>query len=147
MEAKVTWQKKMSFVGKAADSGYTLPLDTVVEQGGDNSGFRPMELILLGLAGCTAMDVISILEKKRQVVTGFEVRGNGERSETHPKVFTHIVVEYVVTGVNVDPAAVARAVELSETKYCSAYGMLSKAVDIEHKITILQEESPEMSKK
>ncbi len=141
MEAKVTWQKKMAFTGKAAGSGFSLPLDTLVEQGGDNSGFRPMELILLGLAACTAMDVISILEKKRQVVTGFEVRANGERSEAHPKVFTHILVEYVVTGVNVDPAAVARSVELSETKYCSAYGMLSKAVDIEHKITVLEQEN------
>ncbi len=141
MEAKVTWQKKMSFVGKAASSGFALPLDTVVEQGGDDSGFRPMELILLGLAGCTAMDVISILEKKRQQVTGFEVRANGERSETHPKVFTHIVVEYVVTGANIDPAAVARAVELSEMKYCSAYGMLSKTVNIEHQITIKETES------
>ncbi len=141
MEAKVTWQKKMSFVGKAAGSGFTLPLDTVVEQGGDNAGFRPMELILLGLAACTAMDVISILEKKRQQVTGFEVQAHGERAETHPKVFTHIIVEYVVTGVNIDPAAVARSVDLSETKYCSAYGMLSKTVNIEHTITILEAEN------
>ncbi len=137
MEANVTWHKKMSFEGKAAGSGFRLPLDTKAEQGGEDSGFRPMELILLGLAGCTAMDVISILEKKRQQVTAFEVRADGERSETHPKVFTHIVVEYLVTGTNIDPAAVARAVELSETKYCSAYGMLSKTVNIEHKITIL----------
>ncbi len=141
MDAKVTWQKKMSFVGKAAGSGFTLPLDTVEEQGGDNAGFRPMELVLLGLAACTAMDVISILEKKRQQVTGFEVQAHGERSESHPKVFTHIVVEYVVTGVAIDPAAVARSVELSETKYCSAYGMLSKVVNIEHKITIIQAEN------
>ncbi len=143
MEATVTWQKKMSFTGKAAGSGFTLPIDTMVEHGGDNAGFRPMELVLLGLAGCTALDVISILEKKRQQVTGFEVRAHGERAETHPKVFTHVVVEYVVTGVNVDPAAVARAVELSETKYCSAYGMLSKVANIEHKITILNAESQE----
>jgi len=140
MEAKVTWQKKMSFVGKAMGSGFTLPLDTLVEQGGDDSGFRPMELILLGLAACTAMDVISILEKKRQKVSNFEVLVNGERSETHPKVFTHILVEYVVTGDNIDPTAVSRSVELSVTKYCSAYAMLSKAVKIEHKITVLQQE-------
>ncbi len=141
MEATVTWQKKMSFTGKAAGSGFTLPIDTMEEHGGENAGFRPMELVLLGLAGCTALDVISILEKKRQQVTGFEVRAHGERAETHPKVFTHVVVEYVVTGVNVDPAAVARAVELSETKYCSAYGMLSKVVNIEHKITVLEAEN------
>ncbi len=141
MDGKVTWQKKMSFVGKAYGSGYSLPMDTVVEQGGDNSGFRPMELVLLGLAGCTAMDVISILEKKRQKVSAFEVVVHGDRAETHPKVFTHILVEYVVTGEAIDPAAVARSVELSETKYCSAYGMLHQTVQIEHKITIHEQES------
>ena len=141
MIAKVSWQKKMSFIGKAAGSGFSLPIDTTVEQGGDNSGFRPMELILLGLAGCTAMDVISILEKKRQKVTNFEVLVNGERSVNHPKVYTHILLEFVVTGENVDPVAVARSVELSETKYCSAFAMLSKAANIEHKITVLQQEN------
>ena len=141
MNAKVSWQKKMSFVGKAEGSGFSLPIDTTVEQGGEDSGFRPMELILLGLAACTAMDVISILEKKRQKVSNFEVLVNGERSETHPKVFTHILVEYVVTGDNIDPTAVSRSVELSVTKYCSAYAMLSKAVKIEHKITVLQQEN------
>ena len=144
MIAKVSWQKKMSFIGKAAGSGFSLPIDTTVEQGGDNSGFRPMELILLGLAGCTAMDVISILEKKRQKVTNFEVLVNGERSDDHPKVYTNILLEFVVTGENVDPVAVARSIELSETKYCSAYAMLSKAAKIEHKITVLQQENQQV---
>ena len=93
MEVKVTWQKRMSFVG-AGKLGLTIPLDTSIEQGGDSSGFSPMELLLMGLAGCTAMDVISILEKKRQKVSRFEVRVNGQRASEHPKVFTNIIVEY-----------------------------------------------------
>lgn len=113
MEAKVTWKGKMSFDGTGYSSGMTLPMGTSTESGGDNDGFRPMELLLVGLAGCTAMDVISILEKKRQDVTNFEVRVQGERAADHPKIFTHIVVEYVVTGHQVEQAAVERAVELS----------------------------------
>jgi len=135
METKVTWKGKLAFDAKAG-SGFSLPLDTAKASGGDENGFRPMELLLVGLAGCTAMDVISILQKKRQEVTGFEVAVNGERASEHPKIYTHIVVEYRVKGNNIDPAAVERAVELSETKYCSANAMLSKAARIEHKIVI-----------
>jgi putative redox protein len=138
MEASVTWKGKLSSTGTAG-SGFTLPLDTSKESGGDDQGFRPLELLLVGLAGCTAMDVASILEKKRQNVTGFEVKVNGERAGDHPKVFTHILVEYIVSGKSLDPAAVERAVELSETKYCSANAMLRKAVVIDHKITIHNE--------
>ena len=137
MEGSVVWKGKMGFTGKAG-SGFSLPLDTSVETGGDDQGFRPMELLLVGLAGCTSMDVISILQKKQQQVNGFEVKVNGERATDHPKVFTQIEVEYIVTGANINPAAVERAVELSETKYCSAYATLSKAVKIGHKITILE---------
>jgi len=140
LDAKVTWKGRMSFDGTAG-SGFHLPLGTRKDQGGDDDGFRPMELLLIGLAGCTSMDVISILEKKRQDVTDFEVRVHGDRAEDHPKIFTDIVVEYVVTGRNIDPAAVERAVELSQTKYCSANAMLSKAARIEHKITILEAEA------
>lgn len=140
MEANVTWKGKMSFEGSASGSGFTLPMGTSIESGGDNDGFRPMELLLVGLAGCTAMDVISILEKKRQDVTGFEIRVQGERATDHPKVFTHIVLEYVVTGHHVDRVAVERAVELSATKYCSAEAMLGKVAEIENKITVLEAE-------
>jgi putative redox protein len=135
MDAKVTWTGKMAFDGTAG-SGYHLPLDTSVDSGGENQGFRPMELLLVGLAGCTGMDVISILKKKRQEVEAFEIRVNGERVDDHPRIFNHILIEYVVKGKNIDPLAVARAVELSETRYCSANAMLSKAAKIEHKITI-----------
>jgi putative redox protein len=137
MEASAIWKGKLAFTGNAG-SGFTLPMDTSPESGGDGEGFRPLELLLVGLAGCTAMDVIAILEKKRQEVTGFEVRVNGERASDHPKVFTQIVVEYIVQGHNLDRVAVERAVELSETKYCSASAMLRKAVPIEHKITLIE---------
>ena len=135
METKVTWQKKMSFIGTGR-VGLTVPIDTNPENGGDNSGFSPMELFLVGLGGCTGMDVISILEKKRQKVTHFEIRLNGTRSTEHPKVFTHIVLEYVLSGDALDPASVERAVELSETKYCAAMAMMSKTAKIERKITL-----------
>jgi len=131
MDAKVTWKGRMSFEASAA-SGFTLPLGTDPAVGGDNDGFRPMELLAIGLAGCTAMDVVSILQKKRQNVTGFEVRIDTERAQEHPKVFTHVKVEYVIDGHQVDSAAVERAIELSLTKYCPAQAMLAKAVKIEH---------------
>jgi len=131
MDAKVTWKGRMSFEASAA-SGFTLPLGTDPAVGGDNDGFRPMELLAIGLAGCTAMDVVSILQKKRQNVTGFEVRIDTERAQEHPKVFTHVKVEYVIDGHQVDPVAVERAIELSLTKYCPAQAMLAKAVKIEH---------------
>lgn len=137
MEARTTWKHGLSFEGWAS-SGYTVNLGGAPEVGGENDGFRPMELLLVGLAGCMAMDVISILEKKRQQVTGFEVKAHAERSTEHPRVFTEILLEYIVTGHNIDPEAVKRAVELSETKYCSAQAMLGKTANIQHKITILE---------
>jgi putative redox protein len=135
MEVNVTWKSKLAFNGNG-ESGFSLPLDGEPEVGGEGNGFRPMELIAIGLAGCTAMDVISILQKKRQEVTGFEVQIHAERATDHPKVFTHITIEYLVEGHQVDPAAVERSIELSETKYCPAQAMLKKALVIEHKYTI-----------
>lgn len=140
MKAKVVWKGKMAFEGSVA-SGLHLPIDTSVESGGEDNGFRPMELVLVGLAGCTAMDVISILAKKRQDVTDFEVRVvEAERATEHPRVYTRIVLEYVVTGHQIDRVAVERAVELSETKYCSVGGMLGKVAKIENLVTVLEAE-------
>lgn len=139
MDVKVVWDHGLSFSG-TADSGFTLPLGAARSAGGEDDGFRPMELIALGLAGCTAMDVISILLKKRQQVTGFEVRVHAERTAEHPRVFTDIVIEYIVRGRGIDPAAVERAIELSETKYCPAQAMLAKAVPIRHTYQIIAEE-------
>jgi putative redox protein len=96
-----------------------------------------METALMALAGCTGMDVISILEKKRQTVQAMEIRLHGVRAEDHPKVYTGIEVEYVITGTNVDPEAVSRSIELSMTKYCSVGGMLSKTAQIRTSFRIL----------
>jgi len=135
MDAKVIWKQRMSFEG-TADSGFKIPLGTSSDFGGDDDGFRPLELLAIGLAGCTAMDVVSILAKKKQEVKNFEVRVHADRASEHPKVFTHLVIEYVVSGKNLDKAAVERAVELSETKYCSAQAMFKKVAPMELKITV-----------
>lgn len=139
MDAKVTWHTGLSFTGSAAGSGFTLPLGAAPEAGGLNDGFRPLELLAVGLAGCTGMDVISILEKKRQPVAAFEVRVHADLAAEHPRVFTKVLIEYVVSGAGVEREAVERAVALSETKYCSAQAMLRKAAPIESKITIVEQ--------
>jgi putative redox protein len=137
MEAKVTWKDRLTFTG-TADSGLIVPLGSDPDVGGDNDGFRPMELMGISLAGCTAMDVISILQKKRQNVTGFEVKVHADRSNEHPKVFTHVTIEYLIEGHQVDPMAVERAIELSVDKYCPAQAMLAKAVKIDHTYIITE---------
>jgi putative redox protein len=139
MEAKVIWNGKLAFQG-GAESGFNLPLDGEAGGGGEGNGFRPMELIAVGLAGCTAMDVISILTKKRQDVTGFEVQVHADRAETHPKVFTHAVIEYFVTGYAVDEAAVVRSIELSAMAYCPAQAMLSQVMPIEMNYHIYEDQ-------
>jgi len=122
MEARIRLDGGMQFRG-AADSGREVVMDASEQFGGKNAGPRPMEMVLLGLAGCTGMDVISILRKKREPVEGYEVRVSARLAEEHPKVFTEIHMEHVVTG-NVKEESLARAIELSETKYCSAHAML-----------------------
>ena len=138
MHASVIWSKGMSFTG-SADSGFTVPLGTDPSVGGDNDGFRPMELLVVGLAGCTAMDVISILRKKRQDVTGFEVTVDTERAGEHPKVVTAFAIRYIVRGRSVDPRAVERAIELSRDTYCPAQAMLSKAAPITLSFEVVEE--------
>lgn len=130
MEANVIWNGGLTFAG-GSESGFSLPLDAYAAVGGGGNGLRPMELFAIGLAGCTAMDVISILTKKRQDVTAFEVQVHADRAETHPKIFTHAVIEYFVTGHMVDEAAVVRSIELSTTTYCPAQAMLGKLMPIE----------------
>jgi len=135
MDAKVVWKNKMSFDG-TSDSGFVVPLGPDRVLGGVNDGFRPLELFAIGLGGCTGMDVVSILAKKKQKIHTFEVKVHVDKSTDHPKVFTKVEVEYIVSGEDIDRAAVERAVELSVTKYCPAQAMLSKSVPITHKITI-----------
>ncbi len=136
MKAKVIWKSNMSFEG-TSDSGFMVPLGTIPEVGGNDDGFRPMELIAIGIAGCTAMDVMSILQKKRQQVTHFEVLVHADRAAEHPKVFTHLTIEYVISGKELSKEAVTRAVELSETKYCPAQSMFKQIAPMELKITYL----------
>jgi putative redox protein len=136
MDATAIWKKGLSFTGTGGTTGFTLPMGASPKVGGDDDGFRPAELVLVGLAGCTAMDVISILAKKRQEVTAFEVRAHGETAKDEPKRFTSFLVEYIVIGKGLDPKAVEHAVELSHKKYCTVSNTLRPAGPVEHKITI-----------
>ena len=137
MEAKVIWKGGLKLDG-TADTGFHVPISAAVAVGGDGQGFKPMELIATGLAGCTALDVISILQKKRQDVTDFEVQVHARRSPEHPKVFTRAVIEYIVTGHGVDEAALVRAIELSATRYCPAQAMFKGVFPIELKYSIFE---------
>ena len=121
-----------------AGSGHHVTLDAQEHGGVHNEGFRPMELLLVGLAGCTGMDVISILRKKRQDVTAYEVHVTGVRAEEHPMVFVEITVEHIVTGHRIQPEAVARAIELSEERYCGAGAMLGKVAHLTHTYRIVE---------
>jgi putative redox protein len=135
LEEKVIWKNNLSFVNTGRNN-LTLPMSAAPSAGGDGVGYEPMELVAIALAGCTGMDVISILQKKRQDVTAFEVQVHAERATEFPKVFTNIVIEYIVEGNHVEPAAVERSIELSATKYCPVQAMLGKACNIEHKYSI-----------
>lgn len=142
MNAKVDWKGRLTFTG-SADSGFEVPLGSYPEVGGDDDGFRPMELIAVGLAGCTAMDVISILGKKRQEVLDFQVKVETERTDQHPKVFTEAVIEYHLAGKGISESAVTRAMELSAESYCPAQAMLSKVMPIGLKYFIYEGENLE----
>jgi putative redox protein len=122
LTASVSWVDGLQFVAESG-SGHGIVVDTREEFGGHNRGPRPMELLLIGLSGCTAMDVISILKKKRQPVRDLKVFASGEQAAEHPKYFTKIHLEYVAYG-NVDEQALARAIQLSEERYCSAAATL-----------------------
>jgi putative redox protein len=129
----------MTFLA-TANTGFTVQIGASPSVGGDNDGPRPLELMLMSLGGCTAMDVISILRKKRQEVSGFEVQLQAGRADSHPHVFTDIAINYIVRGRDINPTAVARAIELSRDKYCPAWAMLEKGVDtIEHTFEIVEE--------
>lgn len=137
MEAKAVWQGDMSFAG-SADTGFSLKMDSDEVAGGHDDGFRPTELLAIGTAGCTAMDVISILKKKRAEVSAFEVRAIVAKAETHPKVFTRMHLIYIVTGRGIKPADVERAVQLSEQKYCPSIAMFRQVLELTHEIEIIE---------
>ena len=137
-EARVKLAGGMQFEG-VSSSGHRLIMDADDSSGGQNKGFRPMELLLVGFGGCSGMDVISILRKKRQNVTGLEMNVKGERADSHPHVYTDIHIEYVVRGKEIQKEAVERAIALTLDKYCSVGATLAKAGTITHSYRIVEE--------
>jgi putative redox protein len=137
-QVSVTLREGMYFEADAGD-GVTISLDAAEDVGGQGRGARPLKMMLVSLGGCMGMDVISILRKKRQDVTGLEVRVRGDRrTDEHPHLYTHIYVTFVVSGHDVDPRAVERAIELSYTRYCPAVGLLKQAVPIDTDYQIVE---------
>lgn len=136
MDAKVTWDNGLLFSG-VADSGYVVKMDS---KSSPETGAGPVELTAMALAGCTAMDVISILTKKKKEVTRFEVKVHADRSADYPKVITKAVLEYVLVGHDIDEASVARAIELSVKQYCPVHAMLVKAFPIALTYSIYEED-------
>ncbi len=139
MDAKATWKKEGLVFDGTADTGVVVPLASGMDEGAE--GFRPMELLGVGLAGCTGMDVISILQKKRQQVFDFEVIVHTKSADEHPHVWTWVQIEYIVTGHDIDPKAVERAMQLSADRYCPAQNMINKAVEIELTYKIIETEA------
>lgn len=136
--AKVTYVQGLQFVGEAS-SGHAIVLDANPEFGGHNSGLRPMELLLVSLAGCSGMDIISILKKKKQDVTGLEINVKGKKADDHPKKFTEITLEFLVKGRGISENAVKRAIDLSMNKYCSVKASLEVTAQIDFSYRIIQE--------
>ncbi|MEE4311525.1 MAG: OsmC family protein [candidate division KSB1 bacterium] len=129
MNANIKLVDGMAMVGKG-ETNHWVPMDGPESLGGFSAGMRPMEMVLLGLGGCTAMDVLSIMRKKRVPFRDFEIKMKADRADDHPKVFTKIEITFIVYGQNIKERDVERAIELSETKYCSASAMLSKTAEI-----------------
>jgi len=127
----------MTFVGESG-SGHAVVMDGALEHGGRNMGFRPMEMLLLGVGGCTAFDVVSILKKSRQAIVDCEVEIDSDRAEEIPKVFTRIHIHFIISGNNLDPVKVEKAVNLSADKYCSASKMLGKTAEMTHDFEIVE---------
>jgi putative redox protein len=121
----------------ASGSGHTLSVDVAADEGGQNAGFSPMELPIMALVGCMGMDVVSMLRKMRQELTGYQMSVRGVRAETDPKVFVAITVEHTFAGANLSQQAIDRALELSRTKYCSVSAMLEKTATITHTTRIV----------
>ncbi|NJD25774.1 MAG: OsmC family protein [Betaproteobacteria bacterium] len=141
MDCKVRWIGEdggMAFIAESG-SGHAVVMDGAPDAGGRNLGLRPMEMVLAGTGGCTAFDVVLILKKGRHAVTGCEVSLHAERADSDPKVFTRIHFHYRIKGRNLKPEAVARAIELSKEKYCSASIMLARSAEITHDFEIVGE--------
>ena len=131
MNLSVNWVDGMLMVGKSY-SGHSITMDGPIEIGGENLGIRPMEMLLLGVAGCTMIDVVTTLKKMRQDMTHCEIKISAERANEHPKVFTDIHIHFIIKGKDIDPKKVDKAISLSAEKYCSASIMLGKTANITH---------------
>jgi len=135
MKTIVRWVNDMTMVGESA-SGHAIVMDGPKEAGGNNLGIRPMEMLLLGMGGCTTIDVMSMLKKMREEVHDCRAEISAERADDHPKVFTKIHIHFVVEGVNLDEKKVGKAIGLSADKYCSASIMLGKTAAVTHDFEI-----------
>jgi putative redox protein len=135
MKARIKWIEGVSFAGQS-ESGHTVVMDGPPDAGGKNLGVRPMEMLLLGMGGCTAFDVVHILKKSRQPVTDCVAEIDADRAETDPKIFTRIHVHFIISGKGLDPKRVEQAVTLSAEKYCSASIMLGKVAEVTHDFEI-----------
>lgn len=138
MKARIKWKDGMSFLGESG-SGHAVLMDGPPEAGGKNLGPRPMEMLLLGTGGCTAFDVMLILQKSRQAVSDCVVEIEAQRAAQDPKVFTHIHFHFVLTGKKLQPQQIERAISLSAEKYCSASIMLGKTAEMTHDFEIVEE--------
>ena len=136
--ATLRWTEGLQFVATASGSNHAIVLDGSPEVGGADTGMRPMEALLCALGSCTAMDVISVLQKKRLDVRAFEVLVNGQRADEHPKRYTQITLTFVVTGHDIAEAAVERAIELSQIKYCGATASLNAEIDYTYEIRAVE---------
>ncbi|MDB4026623.1 OsmC family protein [Candidatus Thioglobus sp.] len=137
MNLSVNWVDGMLMVGKS-HSGHSITMDGPIEIGGENLGVRPMEMLLLGVAGCTMIDVVTTLQKMRQDLSHCETRISAERANEHPKVFTDIHIQFIVKGKDLDSKKVDKAITLSAEKYCSASIMLGKTAKITHDFEVLE---------
>ena len=137
MNISVNWVDGMLMVGKS-HSGHSITMDGPIEIGGENLGVRPMEMLLLGVAGCTMIDVVTTLQKMRQDLSHCETRISAERANEHPKVFTDIHIKFIVKGKDLDSKKVDKAITLSAEKYCSASIMLGKTAKITHDFEVLE---------
>ena len=137
MNISVNWVNGMLMIGKS-DSGHAITMDGPAEIGGENLGVRPMEMLLLGMAGCTMIDVVSTLEKMRENLSDCQTKVSADRGTEYPKVFTNIHVHFILKGEKLNPSKVEKAIKLSANKYCSASIMLGKTAHITHDFEIIE---------
>jgi len=135
--AKITWVDGALLVAEGG-SGHTFTMDGAPDIGGRNLATRPMEVVLMGMGGCTAMDVVSMLKKQRQDIEGIEISLVAERADDHPKVFTSVKVVYTVRGRKLNRSLIERAVSLSDEKYCSATAMIKKSASVTHEVVLVE---------